>query len=68
MSMFMSCYVPQHAPVHFMHLTMTWLFLVSFPWQTTPSVREKGLMTLGKMLGPVGDPWRNLCVPIRLQL
>ena len=29
---------------------------------------EKGLVTLGKKLGPVDDPWRNLHIPIRSQL
>ena len=47
---FMSCYVPQHAPVH-MHLTMTWLFLVSFP---DPTLCE------GKGSGDFGqNPWSS---------
>ena len=35
---------------------------------TPPSVWNTGLVTLGKKLGPVDDPWRSLLVPIRSQL
>ncbi|MCG8621230.1 MAG: hypothetical protein MJE68_04390 [Proteobacteria bacterium] len=44
-----------------------WFKLVSSP-DPTLKRREKGLVTLGKKLGPVDDPRRNLRVPIRLQL
>ena len=32
------------------------------------SEEERGLVALGKTLGPVDDPWRNLRIPIRSQL
>ena len=41
--------------------------VVSSP-DPTLARREKDLVTLGKKLGPVDDPQRNLRLPIRSQL
>ena len=47
------------------YVSLAVYMLVSSPDPTLE--REKGLVTLGKKLGPIDDPRRNLRVPIRLQ-
>lgn len=48
------------------HSKVCWCSLIRDTLLSSPSAREKGLVTLGKLLGPTDNPWRNFHTPIRL--